>query len=127
PALTRPPPPQRRECPEERLRVARVRAQVVVPEHDRARRARGDLAHDLVDGAVTDGAGPVEERDRTVVAAVGTAPRRDRDRFSVAASLDEIPARDGHAGERRPPGRDVHRLEPPASSIIAHPPPTVLR
>ena len=125
-ALARPPLPERSERPEELLRVARVRADVVVPEHDRARRARRDLADDLVDGAVADGPRPVEERDRAVVAAVGTASRRDRDRLPVAASLDEVPARRGHAGERRLSGRDVDRLELPAASVVEDARPRVL-
>src|SRR5215831_17901492 len=49
-ALARPPLPERRERPEELLRVARARADVVVPEHNRAGRTRGNLADDLVDG-----------------------------------------------------------------------------
>src|SRR5262249_35060597 len=56
-ALARPPFPQRHERLEELLRVARVRAQGVVPENDGTRRDRGDLAHDLVDGSVAGGAG----------------------------------------------------------------------
>src|SRR4030095_16722846 len=104
-----PPLSERREGPEELLRVARVRADVVVPEYDRARRAGGDLADDLVDGTVSHGPGTVEERDRAIVAAVGTAPRRDRDRLPVSPSLDEVPARGRHAGHRGLHTRDVRR------------------
>src|SRR4030095_15378973 len=113
-----PPLSERRERPEELLRVARVRADVIVPEHDRARRARGDLADDLVDGTVSHGPGTVEERDRAVVAAVGTTPRRDRDRLPVSSSLDEVPARGWHAGQRCLPGRDVDLLPLVAPRVV---------
>src|SRR5262249_47894255 len=100
-ALTCPPLPEWRERLAEVLRVSRTRADVVVPEHDRARRARGDLADDLIDGTIPEGPRSVEERDRAVVATVRTAAGRDCDRLPVSASLDEIPARRRHAGEWR--------------------------
>src|SRR5206468_10639359 len=81
-------------------------------------RARGDLADDLVDGAIPDGRLPVEERDRAVVAAVGTASRRYRDRLPVPASLDEVPARCRPTDERSLPARDVNLLQPPAASFV---------
>src|SRR4029453_1881421 len=125
-ALARPPLSERREGPEELLRVARVRAAVVVPEYDRAVRARGDLTDDLVDGTVSHGPGTVEERDRAIVAAVGTAPRRDRDRLPVSPSLDEVPARGRHAGQRCLPTRDVDRVELSAPSVVEDARPCVL-
>ncbi len=109
-ALTRPPLPERRERPEELLRVARPRADVVVPEH----------------GTVPVGPRSIEERDGAVVATVRTAARRDRDRLPVSASLDEIPARSRHAGERRLSGRDVDLLELPATGVIEDARPRVL-
>jgi hypothetical protein len=84
-------------------------ADVVVPEHHRTGGAGGHLPDDLVDRAIADGPRPVEERDGTVVAAVGTSPRRDGDGLPVAPSLDEVPARGRHAGQGSLPGRDVDR------------------
>ncbi len=125
-ALARPPFLERSEGPEELLRVTRIRADVVVPEHDRARRARRDLADDFVDRTVAHRPRTVEERDRTVVAAVGTPSRCDGDRLPVAASFDEVPARGRHAGERRLPRRDVDRLELPAARVVEDARPRVL-
>src|SRR5437762_10583153 len=105
-ALAGPPFPERLQRAEEILGVTRVRADVVIPENHGARRARGDLADDLVDGTIPDGRLPVEERDRAVVAAVRTASRRYRDRLPVPAPLDEVPARCRHSDERRLPARD---------------------
>src|SRR5439155_27233541 len=102
-ALAGPPFPERLQRAEEILGVTRVRADVVIPENHGARRARGDLADDLVDGTIPDGRLPVEERDRAVVAAVRTASRRYRDRLPVPAPLDEVPARCRHSDERRLP------------------------
>src|SRR5262245_84719 len=116
--LTYPPFLQWSQGPEELLRVPRIRSNVVVPEHDRAGRARRDFADDFVNGAVAHRPRAIEERDRTVVAAMGTPSRCNGDRFPVAASFDEVPARSRHAGERRLPGRNVDRLELPATRIV---------
>src|SRR5262249_19871408 len=111
---------------EEILRITGVRADVVVPEHHRACRACGDFADNLVDRTVPDGRWPVEERDRAVVAAMGTASRRYRDRLPVTASLDEVPSRCGHTGERRLPARYVELLQPAAASVLEDARPRVL-
>jgi hypothetical protein len=126
-ALARPPFLERNQRREQLLGITRARADVVVPEDDRARRADRDLADHLVDRTVAHRAWSVEERDGAVVAAVGTAPRRDRDRLSVAASFDEVPARRRHPGERRLPRRDVDRLESPAPRIVEDARPRVFR
>src|SRR5439155_16930791 len=76
-ALARPPLAERRQRTEQLLRVARIRADVVVPEHDGTGRAVRDLAHDLVDRTVAHGARPVQERDRAVVAPVRAAAGRE--------------------------------------------------
>jgi len=94
-ALARPPLPERGEGPEEVLGVARVGPDVVVPEDDGARRGTGDLGNDLGDRTVANPARAVEERDRAVVAAVGAAARRDRDRLPVVSTLDEVPPGEG--------------------------------
>src|SRR5437762_12756165 len=80
----------------------------------------------LVDGAIPDGRLTVEERDRAVVAAVGTASRRYRDRLPVPASLAEVPARCRHTDERSLPARDVNLLQPPAASVVQQARPRVL-
>ena len=72
--------------PEELLRVARIGADVIVPEHYRACRARRDLAHDLVDRTIAHRARTVEERDRAVVTSMRASARCDGDRLPVAAS-----------------------------------------
>lgn len=125
-ALAGPPLPQWRERPEELLRVARARADVVVPEHNRACWTRGDFADDLVDGAAPEGPRPVEKRDRAVVAAMRTASRRDRDRLSVSAPLDEVPAWRRHARQRRLSSRYVDLLELAAARIVENARPRIL-
>ena len=57
---------------------------------------------------------------------MGTAPRRDRDRLPVSPSLDEVPARGRHAGQRCLPTRDVDRLELSALSVVEDARPRVL-
>jgi len=98
-ALAGPPFLERGEGPEEFFRVPRIRADVVVPEHDRASRARRDLPGDFVDRTIAHSPRTVEQRDRTVVAAMGTAARGNGDRFSIPAAFDEVPAWCAHAGE----------------------------
>jgi hypothetical protein len=55
-----------------------------------------------------------------------TASCRDRDRLPVSAPLDEVPARSGHAGERRLSGRDVDLLELATVCIVENARPCVL-
>jgi hypothetical protein len=57
---------------------------------------------------------------------VRTASRRDRHRLPVASSLDEIPARGGHAGKLRPSGRDIDLLELSAPNVVEDARPRIL-
>src|SRR5437773_9373352 len=113
-----PPLAERRQCAEQLLRVARVGADVVVPEHDRTGRAPRDLAHDLVDRAVAHGARPIQERDRAVVAPVRAAAGGDRDRLSVVAPLDQVPARRRLSVQAGAVGRAVEALEPSGPRVL---------
>src|SRR5262249_30253638 len=110
----------------ELLRVTPVRADVVIPKHDRTRGARRDLADNFVDRPVADGPRTIQERNRAIVAAVGTTSRRDRDRLAVAASLDKVPARSRHAGEGRLSRRDINGLELSATCVFEDPGPGIL-
>src|SRR5262245_26367175 len=78
-ALARPPLAKRCERPEQLFRIARVGADVVVPESDRAGGTPRHLAHDFRDWSVAHGAQAVQERDRAVVAPMWAAAGGDRD------------------------------------------------
>src|SRR5262249_37469241 len=126
-ALARPPFPERRKSPKQFLRVARVRTNVVIPEHNRARRARRNLANDFVNGTIAHAPGPVDERDRAVVTTVRTTSSGDRHRFPVAASLNKIPTWRRHTRERRAPCRNIHSLELSAPCVVEDSRPRVFR
>ncbi len=126
-ALARPPLPERSAGPEQRLRVARVGADVVVPEHDRAGGAPRHFAHDGVDRPVAHGARSVQERDRAIVASVGTAAGGDRHRLSVPAALDQVPPGRRLPVQARAVARAVDGLEPPRGRMLEQTRPRVLR
>src|SRR5262249_15501981 len=117
-ALAGPPFLERSKGLKQFFRVACVRANVVIPEHHRTRGARRHLANDFVNRAIAHGPGAIEERNRAVVTTVGTTSRRDRHRFAIAASLDEIPTRRRHTLEGCTPCRNIHSLELSAPGVL---------
>src|SRR5262249_935236 len=108
-ALAGPPAFQGCDRSEKFFRPRTIRADVVVPENQRAAGHAADFIDDLADGPITHSA-LIHLRDGAIVAGKRAAARSDGHAFAIGASLYQIPTWRGHFAQVRQKAGFVNAL-----------------